>query len=124
MLSPHQQTDAWVSQVAYLADCWERIESKVLHDRADLTGNNEDQTYKEREYREGNPNDPMDINHPDFHSKKQHWAVKVVWLRKLLGQDTGWFDKWTSGKVDPWQKMIDNDVNNHINITSTAKKQD
>jgi len=116
-LSIHQQTDAWVSQIAYLADCFERIPVKVLHDRADLTGNNDDITYKEREYREGNIQDPMDINSLGFHNQKLQWAVKVVWLRKLLGQDTGWWDSFRRGEVDVWQKMMDNDINNQIVIT-------
>lgn len=120
-LSEHQQTDAWVSQVAYLADCYERIPVKVLHDRADLTGNNDDQTYKDRIYREGNVEDPLDINHPQFHEMKHHWAVKIVWLRKLLGQDTGWFDLWSNGEVDPWEKMVENDVNNQIKVFSVKR---
>jgi len=65
--------------------------------------------------------DPLDINHPQFHDLKQHWAVKIVWLRKLLGQDTGWFDQWSTGKVDPWKKMLDSDVNNQITVTSISK---
>lgn len=113
-LSPHQQTDAWVSQIAYLADCMVRLKTKVTHDRFDLTGNNNDKTFQEREYREGDPDDPMDINFPPTHHKKLHWAGKVVWLRKLLGQDTGFRDKWAVGEVDPWQKMKDNDPNGQI----------
>jgi len=122
-LSEHQQTDAWVSQIAYLADCYERIPVKVLHDRADLTGNNNDDTYKQRVYREGNIEDPMDINNAHFHDLKQHWAVKIVWLRKLLGQDTGWFDQWSTGKVDPWKKMLDSDVNNQIKTTKLQRNK-
>lgn len=121
-LSAHQQTDAWVSQIAYLADCFERIPVAVLHDRADLTGNNNDETYNSREYREGNTDDPMDINHIEFHNLKMHWTVKIVWLRKLLGQDTGWWDKVSAGEVDPWEKMIANDPNTQIAVTKVYKQ--
>lgn len=118
-LSDHQQNDAWVSQIAYMADCLKRIPITVLHDRADLTGNNKDKTYAEREYREGNLADPLDINHPAVHARKIHWATKVVWLRKLIGQDTGWFDKAMRGEVDMWQKMKDNDINNQVMVVDT-----
>ena len=116
-LSEHQQTDAWVSQIAWMADCMERLPVQVLHDRADLTGNNNDDTFNSREYREGDINDPMDINHPTFHNLKIHWTVKVVWLRKILGTDTGWWDRVMAGEVDPWQNMLEYDVNNQMQVT-------
>jgi hypothetical protein len=122
-LSEHQQTDAWVSQIAYLADCYKRIPVEVLHDRADLTGNNNDQTYQERIYHEGNFEDPLDINHPKFQNLKQNWVAKIVWLRKLLGQDTGWFDQWIIGEVNPWQRMIENDPNKQIAVTKISKEK-
>ena len=119
-LSAHQQTDAWVSQIAWMADCMIRLNSRVLHDRADLTGNNYDDTFMQREYREGNINDPLDINHVNNMNLKQHWTTKVVWMRKLLGQDTGWWDRLMAGEVDPWEKMLKFDVNNHMQITKVA----
>lgn len=119
-LSAHQQTDAWVSQIAWMADCMIRLNTKVLHDRADLTGNNQDGTYQSREYRESNINDPLDINHVDNMNLKQHWTAKVVWMRKLLRQDTGWWDRAIAGEVDPWEKMLAYDVNNHMQITKVA----
>lgn len=122
-LSAHQQTDAWVSQIAWMADCMIRLDTQVLHDRADLTGNNDDATYRAREYREGNRNDPMDINHIDNMNLKQHWTAKVVWMRKLLGQDTGWWDQIMTGKVDPWERMLEFDVNNHMQVTKIPLEQ-
>ena len=65
-LSPHQISDAWLSQQAYMLDIWERIEVDVLHDRHDLTGNNNDETFQNRPMLEGNPTDPR-----DFHSVQQ-----------------------------------------------------
>lgn len=121
-LSPQQQTDAWISQVAYLADAVERLESKCVHDRADLTGNNDDEIYQTRVYHEGDINNPLDINYPKFHSMKQHWAAKLVWIRKLLGQDTGHWDKVQRGEVDPWEKMMENDPNNQIAVTRIPKE--
>lgn len=122
-LSPQQQTDAWISQVAYLADAVERLESRCTHDRADLTGNNDDIVYQTRVYHEGDINNPLDINNPAFHQLKQHWAAKLVWIRKLLGQDTGHWDKIIKGEVDPWKIMIDNDPNRQIAVTAIKQEE-
>jgi len=121
-LSPQQQTDAYISQVAYLADAVIRLESCCVHDRADLTGNNDDEVYQTRVYHEGDINNPKDINHPRFLHMKQHWAAKLVWIRKLLGQDTGYWDKWINGEVNPWSKMMENDPNGQIAVTKIPKE--
>ena len=65
-ISPHSVQDGWLSQQAYMLDIWQRIPVNVLHDRADLTGNNNDATFRERASLEGRP---MDEN--DFHSVSQ-----------------------------------------------------
>lgn len=121
-LSPQQQTDAWISQIAYLADAIERLDSKCIHDRADLTGNNDDNVYQTRVYYEGDPSNPKDINYPKFHMMKQRWAGKLVWIRKLLGQDTGYWDKVQSGEIDPWTRMLENDPNDQIAVTKITVK--
>lgn len=122
-LSPQQQTDAWISQVGYLADAVVRLKSECIHDRADLTGNNDDEIYQTRVYHEGNIENPKDINHPQFHTMKQHWAAKLVWIRKLLGQDTGHWDRIATGEVDPWAKMLENDPNKQIAVTKIPKEK-
>lgn len=106
-LSPAQQTDAWISQVAWLTDSMITIESKVLHDRADITGNNDDEIYQERVYLD-------DANTPQMVQMKQAYAAKWAWFRKLLGQDSGWYDHWQAGHADPWDKMMKMDVNNQL----------
>jgi hypothetical protein len=106
-LSPAQQTDAWISQVAWLTDSMITIESEVLHDRADITGNNDDEIYQERVYLD-------DANTPQMLQMKQAYAAKWTWLRKLLGQDSGWYDHWQAGHADPWEKMMAMDVNNQM----------
>lgn len=116
-LSPAQQTDAWISQVAWLSDSMVTIESEVTHDRYDITGNNNDATFQERVYLNDAESSEM------FH-KKQHFAAKWVWLRKIAGQDTGWWDHIQEGTVDPWEKMLAMDVNNQmvtINIDDANK---
>ena len=65
-LSPHPLNDAWLSQIAYKLDIWERVPIYVTHDRSDLTGNNNDDTFKERNMSqlEGNPTNPKDFHNP------------------------------------------------------------
>jgi len=106
-VSEHQQTDAWTSQLAYLTDCFQRIKTRVLHDRADLTGNNNDQTFQNRVYYEGNTENPDDINSLETNTKRYKHAAKISWFLKKIGQDTGWFDRVLSIEQDPWAKMFD-----------------
>lgn len=113
-LSPQQACDAWVSQVAYVVDCFQRIETVVTHDRHDLTGNNNDTTYAEREFLEGDSTNPEDAFHPDMIALKQKYVEKVVWFLKCIGQDTGRWDKVLRKEVEPFSLMHDNDPNKHL----------
>lgn len=121
--SPQQQSDAWISQVGYLCNCVERLETEVVHDRADLTGNNNDEVYQTRVYHEGNIDNPLDLNHPKFHLLKQHYAAKWNWLMELSGQGTGWWPQVQAGLVDAWQHMLANDPNNQIAVTAIPKEK-
>ena len=114
-LSPHQISDAWLSQQAYMLDIMERIPVEVLHDRHDLTGNNKDETFLNRPMLEGNPMDP-----DDFHSIKQSEirnkdCAKIAdYLQKDCGINMKFFtDIWT-GAQDPWEKLNLNDVNKQM----------
>jgi len=110
-LSLHSMTDAWLSQIAYCIDVWERIEVNVLHDRADLTGNNKDDTYKNRELLEGNPNNPRDFHHPKMTLTRMDECDKIVEYLKSQGSDSTWWERVKTGKQDPWAKLKENDVN-------------
>jgi hypothetical protein len=110
-LSLHSMTDAWLSQIAYCVDIWERIEVDVLHDRADLTGNNKDDTYKNRELLEGNPNNPRDFHHPKMTLTRMAECDKLVDYLKSQGNDSDWWERVKNNKQDPWQKLKENDVN-------------
>jgi len=113
-LSLHSMTDAWLSQIAYCVDIWERIEVDVLHDRADLTGNNKDDTYKNRELLEGNPNNPRDFHHPRMASTRMDECDKLVDYMKSQGNDSDWWERVKTGKQDPWAKLKENDVNKQM----------
>ena len=120
-ISPQQAIDAWVSQVCYLNDCFQRIESVVTHDRHDLTGNNNDTTYAEREFLEGDPNRIGDAFHPEMVALKEIYARKVNWFLKAIGQNTGHFDKAMRKEIEPFAIMHANDPNKHL---ATYKSKD
>ena len=113
-ISPQQAIDAWVSQVCYLNDCFQRIESVVTHDRHDLTGNNNDTTYAEREFLEGDPNRIGDAFHPEMVALKEIYARKVDWYLKLVGQSSEHFDKAMRKEIEPFAIMHANDPNKHL----------
>jgi hypothetical protein len=104
-LSTHQISDAWISQISYMLDIVKNINIKVVHDRHDLTGNNNDETFKNRRMFEGNPNDPRDFNHNSWRKKRMEDAVKIDNYLTTIGQATAWFKNVIEGKQDPWEKM-------------------
>jgi len=114
-LSPHQISDAWLSQQAYMLDIWQRIEVDVLHDRHDLTGNNDDETFRNRPMLEGNPRDPRDF-HSVVQMDKRHRDAYVIrdYLESELGYDMTFFDRIFTGEQDPWEKLAANDVNRQM----------
>lgn len=115
-LSPHPLSDAWLSQVAYKLDIWERIDVYVTHDRSDLTGNNDDDTFKNRtmDQLEGNPANPKDFHNPAWHNLRLRETEKLSVYMKDRGLDTTFWENIKAGKQDPWEKLKANDVNNQM----------
>ena len=111
-LSPHQISDAWLSQQSYLLDNFKRIPVWVTHDRHDLTGNNNDDTYKNRIMFEGNPTDPRDFHHLRWHLRRMEDIDKLAAYMKSKGLDTSWWENVKLQKQDPWVKLQENDINN------------
>jgi hypothetical protein len=106
----HQQTDHEVSHMAYLLDIFERIPVHVTHDRADLTGNNMDETYKNRPYASHDPNDPASIYHPSYSKARHNDLDQLTAYMKHLGMDTSWWENVKSGKnEEPFIKLAMND---------------
>lgn len=105
-LSINAQNDAWLSHIAYMLDIFERIDVEFLHDRADITGNNDDDTFRNRKYMEGNPNDPRDFGHPDMQQARVRSAFKIAWFLDKIGQHSDWWDKVQAGEQDPFEKMV------------------
>lgn len=108
----HQQTDHEVSHMAYLLDIFERIPVHVTHDRADLTGNNMDETYMNRPYASHDPNDPASIYHPSYSKARHNDLDQLTAYMKHLGMDTSWWENVKSGKnEEPFIKLAMNDPN-------------
>lgn len=115
-LSPHPLTDAWLSQVAYQLDIWERIEVYVTHDRHDLTGNNQDETFKARNMSEleGNPNNPKDFHNRRWLLLRMTETDKLCEYLKSKNADNGWWDRVKAKQQDPWEKLKANDINKQM----------
>lgn len=124
-LSPHPLTDAWLSQIAYKLDIWERIPVYVTHDRADLTGNNKDGTFTARQMDllEGNPNNPKDYHNPAWIMLRMQETDKLAAYMDTRGLSTQWWTDVKEKKQDPWEKLKANDVNSQMKqFTLSFKK--
>lgn len=104
-LSQNAQNDAWLSHIAYMLDIFERIDVEFIHDRADITGNNNDPTFQNRKYMEGNPADPKDFGHASMQQARVATAYKIAWFLDRIGQHSTWWDNVVAGKQDPFEKM-------------------
>jgi hypothetical protein len=113
-LSPHQISDAWISQQAYVLDILKRIPVDVTHDRFDLTGNNNDKIFEKRPMLEGNPTDPRDFHHKSWHDRRVADLIKMITHMKSQGLDCGFAEAVFAGKQNPWEKLQANDPNNQM----------
>ena len=107
-LSPHQINDAWTSQVAWMLDIVKTIPVMVHHERYDLTGENLDETFKERIMLENMPgNNPRDFNHISWRKRRIDEAAKIATYLDSIGRDTTWFrDSMTGKNPDIWGRMV------------------
>lgn len=122
-ISPHPSQDAWLSQQAYILDIWERIPVWVTHDRYDLTGNNRDETFQKRKILEGDVTDPRDFNSQEMRTIRfRECNILATYLRDVLGQKLTFFENVCLGLQDPWEKMLENDVNHQVKIYSNQHK--
>jgi hypothetical protein len=55
------------------------IPVQVYHDRADVTGNNNDETFREQSYAADgrDPTNPEDYVHPDRRAELEEWIKKL-----------------------------------------------
>jgi len=105
--SINAQNDTWVSVIARMNGIFERIDIEILHDRADMTGGNDDETFANRQYMEGNPQNPEDFNHPSMQQARMHHASKIDWFLKKMGVHStpSPFEQFVSGEVNPFADL-------------------
>ena len=90
------------------------IDVDITHDRFDLTGNNNDETYQNRPMLEGNTQDPRDFNHVTWRNRRFQDCRRIHELMREQGQDTTWFEAVMAGRQDPWARMISDECDpNH-----------
>jgi hypothetical protein len=110
-ISPHPTQDGWVSQQAYMLDIYQRIDVDVLHDRFDLTGNNNDDIFANRPMLEGKPTDPRDFHSVQMIDLRHKDAAKLATHMRNQGVSIEFFENIFKGTQDPWQKLAENDPN-------------
>jgi hypothetical protein len=116
-ISQHSSNDAYVSQLAYYLDIFERIDVHCDHNRYDIAGINNDATYHQRRVLEGDPSELGDFNHPDVVKiRSNDAAVLATWMQDQ-GLDLTFFVNAVEGRQDPWIKMRANDTNNQVDTT-------
>ncbi len=104
-ISLHGQNDAWISEIAYMLDIMRDIDINIIHDRADITGNNNDETFKARKYNEGHPENPNDLHSSKMLNLRYRDAYKIAWYLEKIGQKSNVWDLVLSKKRDPFIKL-------------------
>jgi len=95
------------SQIGWMLDIVKTIPVMIVHERFDLTGENKDSTFEQRQIFEGNHNDPRDFNHVSMRKIRFAEAVKIAeHLKQKYGQDMSWFEDSLAGKHNVWTRMM------------------
>jgi len=79
-ISPVNHSDWWIYNVTAPLNRVRNIAVNVYHDRADITGGNNDETYKEQSYAADgkDPTNPEDYSHPDRRQELLDWVNKLA----------------------------------------------
>jgi glycosyltransferase involved in cell wall biosynthesis len=78
-VSPVNHSDWWIYNVTAPVGRLLNIPVQVYHDRADVTGNNNDETFREQSYAADgkDPTNPEDYAHPDRQQELREWIQKL-----------------------------------------------
>ena len=78
-VSPVNHSDWWIYNVTAPAGRLLNLPVEVYHDRADVTGNNNDETFREQSYAADgrDPTNPEDYSHPDRIAELEQWIKKL-----------------------------------------------
>jgi hypothetical protein len=81
-LSPVTHLDWWIHYIAAPEGRMKNIGVSVYHDRPEVTGNNNDETFREKSYANAgrNPNSLEDYTHPQRQKELIEWRAKLVEL--------------------------------------------
>jgi len=110
-LARHQMIDAELSQIAYMLDLITIVDIHATHDRADITGNNKDDTYKSKFCLEGNPASPVDFHNMRYGKARMDDAEVIATHLEKKGRNMSFWKAVKNGTQDPWEKLKANDVN-------------
>jgi hypothetical protein len=77
-VSLSNSNDSWIQHICLEAQAIQRIDATVFHDRADLTGNNLDQTYLNRS------NQKKIYKSAEMRQLRHEWAQKLIAYRSTL----------------------------------------
>jgi hypothetical protein len=113
-LARHQMIDAELSQNAYMLNLVQIIEVYATHDRADLTGNNNDVTQRSKISLEGNPKNPKDFHHLNYVNSRLNDCETIATYLRSKGIDTIFWENVKQGKQNPWVEMQKNDPNGQV----------
>jgi len=78
-ISLHQLNDSWIQDICHEAGAVKEIPVSVFHDRFDVTGNNLDATFQDRQY-----NKKL-YNHEDMKKIRSEWAQRFKLYREQTG---------------------------------------
>jgi hypothetical protein len=91
-----------------------RIDVNVAHERFDLSGKNNDDTFKRRKIFEGDPSHVRDFNHINYRQKRLAEAGKLAEYLKAQGYALEHWQGIFNKTSDPWEKMMAADINGHL----------
>jgi hypothetical protein len=79
-VSPVNHSDWWIYNVTVPVGRMKNIPVQVYHDRADVTGGNNDETFKEQSYNADgkDPTNPEDYIHPQRQQDLMDWIKKLA----------------------------------------------
>ena len=84
-----------------MKEVMEDIDIEVTHDRADITGNNNDSVFQERVYKEGNPDQEGDLHHSKMWNARTADASKLAWYLEKIGQPSVHWKKIVRKEIEP-----------------------
>jgi len=121
-LSTHQMSDAQISQIGYMCNIVENIDVHCTHDRFDLTGNNNDETYNNRPQLQGNPENPKDLNSPHQLQSRFEQAIRIMWYLNKIGDGNDHLQNSLQHGEDVWKYLKASDPNGHTSVYSVDKE--